>query len=166
MLNAVNLLDAFFVTRCEVEYPYILEKKSLTDGIDAWYSARDVSNRCRNRLIGIVDMFDKVSDATTPIYEFAVNVLNNGNTLWEKKNIAAWREYVDGMLEEDGYPSYPADLDPYIGFGAWVDRQSDTAVASLQKYYDVAYPLYIDACKRLGVEPSNDAFPEGGIIKF
>lgn len=166
MIDALSLLDAFFIVRCEVEYPWSCEIRSTVIGANAWMPSRNVSRTCFHRLTDIVSLNDGVNDVTKPVYDFVIALFDKSEELWQKRNISVWREYVDDMLDEDGYPSYPADIDPYIGFGAWIDRRSDAAVASLQKYYDVAYPLYIDACKRINIEPSADAFPRNGIIKF
>lgn len=166
MIDALSLLDAFFIIRCEIEYPWSYELRNVDDGADSWMMSKDVSRACFERLIDIVNQNGDVDDVIRPVYDFALSLLDKSDELWQKRNISVWREYVDGMIEEDGYPSYPADLDPYIGFGAWVDRRSDEAVIALQAYYDAAYPLYLDACRHLEIKSSDDAFPKDGIIKF
>ena len=166
MIDALSLLDAFFIVKCEVEYPWSCDLRSVDDGANAWMMSNDVSRACFERLIDIVNQNGGVDDVVRPVYDFALSLFDKSDDLWQKRNISVWREYVDGMIEEDGYPPYPANLDPYIGFGAWVDRRYDEAITALQAYYDVAYQLYVDACRRLKIEPSSDAFPKDGIIEF
>ena len=55
MIDALSLLDAFFIIRCEIEYPWSYELRNVDDGADSWMMSKDVSRACFERLIDIVN---------------------------------------------------------------------------------------------------------------